>query len=124
TPPNWTAPTRLSHDGIRTEAITRNHLAQDVRGNQRQYRLEPLNRGGLGTALAGDRKSWGCQGKSRISSTGAAVAAPLSTYDNALARVRWVAGQLADRGDGAPADHRHSGLHITCEVMDGVMAGA
>lgn len=46
TPPGWTAPTVLTFEGIRAEAITRDHLTDDVRGINASMDLIRRTRGG------------------------------------------------------------------------------
>lgn len=46
TPPEWTAPTVLTYGDIRAEAITRDHLADDVRGINASIELIRQTRGG------------------------------------------------------------------------------
>jgi hypothetical protein len=46
TPPGWTPPTVLTFEDIRAEAITRDHLADDVRGINASIDLIRRTRGG------------------------------------------------------------------------------
>lgn len=46
TPPDWAAPTVLTYEGIRAEAITREHLTDDVRGINAGIDLIRRTRGG------------------------------------------------------------------------------
>ncbi|WP_020389205.1 hypothetical protein [Kribbella catacumbae] len=46
TPPDWTAPTVLTYEDIRAEAITRDHLTDDVRGINASIDLIRRTRGG------------------------------------------------------------------------------
>lgn len=46
TPPDWTAPTVLAYGDVRAEAITRAHLADDVRGINASIDLIRRTRGG------------------------------------------------------------------------------
>ncbi|MQA95411.1 MAG: GNAT family N-acetyltransferase [Streptosporangiales bacterium] len=46
TPPDWSAPTVLNYEGIRAEAISRDHLEDDVRGINSSIELIRRTRGG------------------------------------------------------------------------------
>jgi hypothetical protein len=46
TPPGWAAPTVLTYEDLRAEAITRDHLADDVRGINASLELIRRTRGG------------------------------------------------------------------------------
>ncbi len=45
-PTGWTAPTELTHEGIRALALTRHHLSDDVRGINASLELIRRTRGG------------------------------------------------------------------------------